>query len=89
VTGDKGRLAAERREQAIRRHARRQNSRLCVLGELEAIVGTLEAQTRQPLAQRPVGLVESLAADGKRVGQGLAHSDLLRSLPGKEQRDQG
>ena len=98
--GDVGRVLAEavagdeRRadspcdvEQPARGDADREDRRLRVLGQRQLILGPFEAQAAERLAERGVGLGERLAADRKRVGERLAHADLLRTLSGKDEGD--
>ena len=89
VAGDERGREPARREQAVGGDADRQDRRLRVLGQRQLVLGAVEEEAAQRLAERRVGLVERLAADRKRVGQRLAHADLLRSLSGKDEGDHG
>src|SRR5690606_23189684 len=51
------------------------------------ILGPLEAEGGEGLSERPVGRVEDLARRGRHGGRLLAHPDLLRALPRKDERD--
>src|SRR5262249_12135347 len=89
VTGDQRRRDAARLEQARSRHADGENRRLRVLGQHQFGVRPLEGDAAERLAQGRVGLAEGGATDRKGVGERLPHADLLRSLSGKDERDQG
>ncbi len=85
VAGRKGRANPPGLREAARGYACRENRRLGVLGEQQPFFGPIEAQPAQRFAERRIGFVERLPAEGKRVGQSLAHADLLRALPGKNE----
>ena len=76
---------AARRHCAADGDAHGQDRRLRVFGEQQLRLWTLEAQAAQRLAKRIVGLVERLPTDRECIGQGLAHSDFLRALAGKDE----
>jgi len=80
VPGDKRRRDTFRRQQPVRRDARREDRRLRVLGQRQLVLGTFETELAERLAQRRVCLGKRLRAHGKRVGERLAHADLLRTL---------
>ena len=52
-----------------------------------ALLGPFEAQAAQRLAERRVSLRKRVTDDRKRIGERAAHSDLLRSLSGEDERD--
>jgi hypothetical protein len=87
VPRDEGRRESTRREQPGRGGADREDRRLGVLGERELILGAVENDAAQRLAERGVGLGERLTAERLGVGQRAAHADLLRTLAGKEEGD--
>src|SRR5262245_5902095 len=85
-----------RRDALLGEHATRSNAGgydrwLCSLGELQILLRTVPANCRERTSRiagtrkRPVGLFERVARDGKSIGQGLAHADLLRSLTWKDE----
>ena len=76
-----------RLEQPGRGDADRQDGRLGVLGEHEAVLGTVEAQLAERLAQRRIRLVKHRAALGVGLGQRATHADFLRALPWKHEGD--
>src|SRR6185295_19736905 len=53
----------------------------------ELLVGPLEAEPRQPVSERGVGLVEDRARGRVPLRQRFAHADLLRALTGEKERD--
>ncbi len=61
--------------------------RLGVFGQRELILGTVENDAAERLAERDVGLRDGLAADRIGVGERPAHADLLRALSRKDERD--
>ena len=81
-----GRPAA-RRKHARDRHARRENRGLGVLGEGQAILGPLETEAAEGLAERVIGFREGVAGDRLGLGERAAHADALRALAGEEERD--
>src|SRR5207244_7132678 len=85
VPRDQRRRDAARRQQPARRNAHRENRRLRVFGEREAILRSFEDEGAERLAQRRIGFVERLAADRVGGGERLAHADLLRSLSWKNE----
>jgi hypothetical protein len=74
-------------EQTTRRDADGQDRRLRVLGQHEPVFGPFENEAAERLAKRLVSLRERVTTDRKRVGQRLAHTDLLRPLSWKDERD--
>src|SRR6185295_5231741 len=90
--GDECGPNALRFQHAAGRDARRQNRRLRRLREHEVGFGTFKAQRTERsrparLCKRGVCLVERASRLGIRCGEGLAHADLLRSLPWKHEGD--
>ncbi len=85
VPGHERRRHASGRQRAPDRHADGEDRRLRVLGEHEPILGPVEAQAAQGLAQRGIGLGHGGPALGIRLGPGLAHADLLGPLPRKQE----
>src|SRR5262249_31566232 len=88
VASDVRRGNAHRLREPVRGSAHGENGRLLILSQRQLIFGTLEAETAQRFAERGIGLVERLPTNGERVGQRFAHADFLRSLSGKNERDQ-
>ena len=62
-----------------------QDRRLRVGGELQLLLGPLEAEPREREAEDRVGLVEDRARRRRRLAERLAHADGLGALAGKEQ----
>jgi hypothetical protein len=91
VTGHERRRHASGFEHAQRGDADRQHGGLGVLGERQLVLGPLEAQARERLKVGPctgksgVGFGKRRARLGKRLGEGPAHADPLRSLPWKHE----
>ncbi len=77
--------AAARLQDATSRDAHRENRRLRVFGEREAVRRTIEDQVTQRLAERPIGFVEHCPRFGKLRGEAPAHADRLRALAGKKE----
>ena len=73
-------------EHGVNRGRHGENRRLRVLGELELIVGTFEAELRDREAERGVDVVEDAARGRERLGDVLPHSGVLAPLPGKNER---
>ena len=75
---------------ASSRHAAMLTARIagCVFSvSVSRSSGPSKHEAAERLAERRVGLGERLAADRERVGQRLAHADLLRALSGKDECD--
>ena len=87
VSGDKRRPDPARLEQPERRHAHREDGGLRVLRQREPVLGAVEDQPAERLAERGVGLVERPAADRKGIGQSPAHARLLATLAGEQTGD--
>ena len=87
MAGDKRRPEAARRDQPLGGDAHRENRGLRVFRQRQLVLGPFEDRAAERLAKRRVGVLEGPAADGKRIGERAAHADLLRSLPGKDERD--
>src|SRR5476649_1379646 len=87
VPRDERRREPARRQESGGRGTDREDRRLRMLGQRQLILGAVEDDAAERLAERRVGLVERLAADRERVGQGAAHANLLRALSGKDESD--
>src|ERR1035438_9208563 len=61
-----------------------EQGRLRVLGELELLFGSFEAEAGEGQAERIVGLLKDPSRGGVRTGQSLAHPSELGSLAGEE-----
>ena len=72
-------------EHPITGDAHGQDGRLRVLGEQQLILRAVEAQPAEILPQSRVGLGHCVARHRKGLGERLAHPDLLRSLPRKDE----
>src|SRR3954471_8749479 len=71
------------RKEPVRRNADGENRGLRVFRERQAVFRTVEDDAAERLAERVVRFGKSVAADRKRIGQGLPHAWLLRSLSRK------
>ncbi len=69
------------------RHAHGQNGRLGIGRQLQVLLGTVEAQSREIESESVVRLLEHLGGDLEIVSQLLPHSGVLRSLAGKNKTD--
>ena len=77
VPRDKGRTQPARLEQPVRRQTHRENGRLRILGQRQPLLGSLEDDPAEPLAERFIGLVEGLATCRVSLGQRSSHADCL------------
>ncbi len=77
--------AAPRLERAERGERGRHQRRLRVLGQTQPLLGSLEDQAAERLAERLVDLLEHLARRRHRVMQRPAHADGLRPLTRKDE----
>ena len=66
-------------------HTHRQDRWLRIFRQQELRLRPFEAEAAQRLADRLVSFFEGLPADRKRLGQGFAHADLLRTLARKDE----
>ncbi len=85
VTGDVIGLDASFPQHSGRGGRDRQQRRLGILGQLEGVFGTPEAEFGQRKAERGVGFVKDLSRNSEIVSQALAHTGELRSLAGKNE----
>ena len=88
VARHKGRREPAGCKQPIRGNAGRQNGGLSVFCQRKLIFGALETETAERLARAHRQLSERLATNGEGIGKRLAHADLLRSLPRKNEGNQ-
>jgi len=68
-------------------HRDGQDGRLGDLGELEFFFRTFKAKLRELVTQRRIGLVKCLLRRRIHRRQFFSHADVLRPLPGKNERD--
>ena len=73
-------------EHGMNRRRDGENGRLRILGELQLLVGTFEAELGNRESERGVDVVEDAARGGKGRGDVLAHPRVLAALPGKNER---
>jgi hypothetical protein len=87
VSGGKRGQHVHRCDEPVGGNARREDGRLRVLGQLQAILGPLEAERGQGFTQRGIGLRKGVLADCGVIRQCPAHPDLLRALTGEDESD--
>ena len=87
VTGDERRRAAARVEQPPHGDAHRQDRRLRVFGERQAILGPLKIRSLSGSPSAASASANVFAQTSNLIGERLAHADRLRALSGKHECD--
>ena len=72
-------------EHRVNRSRHRENCRLRVLRQLQLILGTIEAEVRDRVAERGVDVIEHAPRRRKRLGDIAPHAGVLAPLPGKNE----
>src|SRR3954453_14679587 len=82
MSRDKARKVGKRNTESSEYGDRMRHDRgLCILGELELLVGAFAHEAEEVLAERLVDLVEHILCGSARLGQSCAHADVLAPLP--------